>query len=380
MEHNALTTGAPGKVWIIDTTLRDGEQAPGVSFGRPAKLAIARALDEAGIDELEVGTPVMGEAVQEDIRRIAGAGLRCRLSVWCRAHPADLAAAALCRVGGVHFSLPVSGIQLASLGKDRSWALAQMERLVRQASEDFDRVTVGAQDATRADEDFLAAFAGRAHAAGAQRLRIADTVGIGRPSTIVNLIRGLRLAVPGLDLEFHGHNDLGMAGANALSALESGARSVSVTVNGLGERAGNAALEQIVMALEMHPDLDCGVDAAALLSLSRLVARAAGRTLSPDRPVVGEQVFTHESGIHCHAMLKDARSYEPFAPQLAGHSNRRFVLGTHSGGTAIRNLLRQAGIRISTRQAQSLRPLLAGRWPLEMNHSPSRRGCSGDRG
>ncbi|MEJ2661892.1 MAG: hypothetical protein P8Z73_14365, partial [Desulfobacteraceae bacterium] len=143
-----------------------------------------------------------------------------------------------------------------------------------------------------------------------------------------------------------------------LSALESGARSVSVTVNGLGERAGNAALEQIVMALEMHPSLGCAVDAPALLSLSRLVARAAGRAIAPDQPVVGDRVFTHESGIHCHAMFSDVRAYEPFSPQQSGHCDRRFVLGSHSGGTAIRNLLRQAGIRISARQARILRPLL----------------------
>jgi homocitrate synthase NifV len=361
MEQNTLTADSRDNVWIIDTTLRDGEQAPGVSFDRPAKLAIAQALDRAGIDELEVGTPAMGDRVQEDIRRIAGLGLHCRLSVWCRAHPNDLEAAARCQVGGVHFSLPVSDIHLAALGKDRSWALAQMEMLVHQAGTGFDRVTVGAQDATRADEDFLMAFARRAHAAGAHRLRVADTVGIGRPSTVNRLIRRLRLAAADLDLEFHGHNDMGMATANALSALESGARSVSVTVNGLGERAGNAALEQIVMALRLHPDLDCAMDTSALLSLSRLVARAADRTMAPDQPVVGDRVFTHESGIHCHAMFNDARAYEPFAPQQAGHTDRRFVLGTHSGGTAIHRLLRQAGIRISARQAKNLRPLLAGR-------------------
>jgi homocitrate synthase NifV len=370
MEQKSLTSNDTGRVWMIDTTLRDGEQAPGVSFDRSTKLAIARALDRAGIDELEVGTPVMGPAVQEDIRRIAGLGLDCRLSAWCRAHPGDLAAAAKCHVGGVHFSLPVSNIHLDALGKCRTWVLAQMEMLVRDARATFERVTVGAQDASRADEDFLIEFAGRAHAAGARRLRIADTVGIGRPGTVGRLTRMLTTAVPGLDLEFHGHNDLGMATANAISALESGARSVSVTVNGLGERAGNAALEQVAMALKLHPDLDSGMDAAALLPLSRMVACAAGRNIAPDQPVVGDRVFTHESGIHCHAMLKDSRSYEPFAPQQAGHADRRFVLGTHSGSTAIRNLLWQAGIRISAKQAQNLRPLLAG------CHAPEITWCS----
>jgi homocitrate synthase NifV len=244
--------------------------------------------------------------------------------------------------------------------------LSQVELLVRSARRHFDRVSVGAQDATRADQGLLLQLAALAKEAGVYRLRIADTVGIGRPGTISHLIRSLRAAVPDLDLEFHGHNDLGMATANALTALEAGAQAVSVTVNGLGERAGNAALEQIVMALHHHPAMQCCVDSTALLPLSRLVARAAGQSIAPSQPVVGDHVFTHESGLHCHAMFRDARAYEPFAPQLAGHSDRRYVLGTHSGSTAIRHLLRQVGIRISARQAQTLRPLLAGCRPARI--------------
>jgi len=242
-----------------------------------------------------------------------------------------------------------------------------MADLVHGARHDFDCITVGAQDATRADPDFLIQFAVRAKAYGVRRMRIADTVGAARPGSIVELIRAINKAVPGLDLEFHGHNDLGMATANALSALESGARAVSVTVNGLGERAGNTALEQIALALQMHPDLNTAMDTTALLPLCRLVAQAAGQSIAPSQPVVGDGVFTHESGIHCHAMLKDARAYEPFAPQQAGHANRRFVLGSHSGSTAIRHLLRQAGIRITARQAQTLRPLLAACRPATIS-------------
>jgi homocitrate synthase NifV len=353
------------KVWVIDTTLRDGEQAPGVFFDRGTKMAIARSLARAGLDELEVGTPVMGSAVQEDIRRIAALGLGCRLSVWCRAHPDDLEAAARCNVGGVHFSLPVSTIHLEALGKSRSWVLSQAECLIRSARRHFDGITVGAQDATRADRDFLFQFAALAKELGVHRLRIADTVGIGRPSTVADLIQSIKMAVPDLDLEFHGHNDIGMATANALTALETGARAVSVTVNGLGERAGNTALEQIVMALHHHPALHSSVDTTALLPLCRLVAHGAGQHMPPTQPVVGERVFTHESGIHCHAMFKDARAYEPFAPQQVGHSERRFVLGTHSGSDAICRLLGRAGIRISAGQAQMLRPLMAGCMDLD---------------
>ena len=347
------------RIWMIDTTLRDGEQAPGVAFDRGAKIAIAAALDGAGIDELEIGIPAMGPEIREDILRIGALGLRCRLSVWCRAHERDLAAAAGCNVGGVHFSFPVSEIQLAALGKTRGWVLSHLKKLLEAAHQHFDHISVGAQDALRADQAFLHLFAAQAEAAGADRLRIADTVGTGRPSAVCDLISSLQAARPGLPLEFHGHNDLGMAAANTLSALEAGAQAVSVTVNGLGERAGNTALEQITMALRLHPDLSCDVTPSALLPLSRMVAQAAGRPVASNQPVVGSQTFTHESGIHCHAMFRDARAYEPFDPRQVGHADRRYVLGTHSGATAIRCLLAQAGIAVSPEQAQTLRPLLA---------------------
>jgi homocitrate synthase NifV len=254
-EHRDKTSQIRQKAWIIDTTLRDGEQAPGVAFSRRDKLAIARSLDQAGIDELEVGIPAMGREVQEDIRRIGVLGLGCELSVWCRAHEGDLADAARCGVGAVHLSVPVSAIHLTALKKDEAWAFGRIHDLVGLTRRLFNRVTVGAQDATRAQPEFLLRFAAAVKAAGAARLRLADTVGIGRPAGIARLIRKVSTVAPELEIEFHGHNDLGMATANALSALEAGAGSVSVTVNGLGERAGNTHLEQITMVLHHHRTL-----------------------------------------------------------------------------------------------------------------------------
>jgi homocitrate synthase NifV len=346
------------QVRLIDTTLRDGEQAPGVCFERPAKLAIARELDRAGIDELEVGIPAMGAAVREDIRRISALGLQSRLSVWCRADMADLSAAGRCNVEGVHISLPVSDILLAAMTKSRVWVLARLEELVAAAHANFEHVSVGAQDATRADRAFLLEFAIRARDAGVRRMRIADTVGVGTPSTIRSLVMALKDAAPELGLEFHGHNDLGMATANSLTALEAGAEAVSATVNGLGERAGNTALEQIAMALRPHAVLSSAFDTTKIFSLSQLVARCTGRPVGPMQPVVGEQAFTHESGIHCHAMIRESRAYEPFTPALVGRSDRRFVLGSHSGAAGIYHLLNQAGVRISRKQARNLRLLL----------------------
>lgn len=348
----------PKNVGIIDTTLRDGEQAPGVSFHRSAKLAIARRLDELGVHELEVGIPAMGGLVREDIRHMAALGLKCRLSVWCRAKEEDLVSAARCNVGTVHLSFPVSVGHLSALKKTPAWIMDSMPALINKARCYFDRVTVGAQDATRADKEMLAQFAVLAQSVGADRLRIADTVGIGSPRTINDLFLRLTQHVPNLDLEFHGHNDLGMATANALSALESGCQAVSVTVNGLGERAGNTALEQIAMVLDQHPHLNWDMDTRHVLSLCQHVAQYTGRPITSAQPVVGHDVFTHESGIHCHAMFQNHCTYEPFPPERAGHANRRFILGTHSGATAIHHLLEKAGIPISPCQAEKLKPLL----------------------
>jgi homocitrate synthase NifV len=354
-----MTTGqAKRRLTLIDTTLRDGAQAPGVTFGAAEKQIIAQDLDAMGIDEIEVGTPAMGPAEEEDIGRIAALGLRCRLTAWCRARPDDLAAAGRSGVDGVHISLPVSDIQLAAMGKDRAWVRDRLHNLIPAALGCFARVSVGAQDATRADPAWLTIFVREVHALGAHRLRLADTVGIGRPDTVGALVALCKTEAPTLPIEFHGHNDLGIATANALSAAEAGAEALSVTVNGLGERAGNAALEQIVMLFTSHPRLACAIDSRGLLALCQKVALASGRPIPPDRPIVGDMTFTHESGLHCQAILNDPHAYEPFAPQSIGRDRRRFAMGSHSGRAGLRHLLQRAGIDVSPPQICALRDLL----------------------
>ena len=350
----------PRRIKIVDTTLRDGAQAPGVTFDQDAKLAIASALVQLGVDELEVGTPAMGPWEENDIRHLANQGFGCRISAWCRARIEDLEAAKRCGVQDVHISLPVSDIHLSALGKNRAWVIDQLHQLLPMAFDLFERVTIGAQDATRAESIWLTFFARAAERLGAKRLRLADTVGIGLPVMIARIVGRIRAVVPRLPLEFHGHNDLGMATANALAAAEAGADAISVTANGLGERAGNTALEQIVMVLRQHPELTCGLDSRGLLSLCRMVAQASGRPIPPSQPVVGEMAFAHESGIHCHAMIKDTHTYEPFDPQQIGRSNRRFIIGSHSGSAGIRHLLAQAGICASALQVRALNSLLKG--------------------
>ncbi len=350
MNKNASTS----VVRIIDTTLRDGEQAPGVAFTLKEKLALVRLLDRAGVDELEVGVPAMGPSACREIRAMAALGPHCRLTSWCRALAADVNLASDCATDGVHISFPVSAVLLRAMGKSTDWVLDRLDGLVRPALRRFRLVSVGAQDAFRADPAFLQAFVRAAAANGAHRVRIADTVGLARPSQVAHMVRLLTDAAGTTDLEFHGHNDLGMATANTVAAIEAGIPAVSVTVNGIGERAGNAPLEQVAVALSTLIDRCCRIDTRQLMKLCRFVARITGRPIPVDRPVTGGAVFSHESGIHCAAMLKDPATYQPFSPQMVGRDAGQLVVGRHSGSQVIRHVLQTAGVTLDTEKTERL--------------------------
>lgn len=341
-------------IWIIDTTLRDGEQAPGVVFTPQDRMAIARLLAEAGVDELEIGTPAMGEAEERSIRAIAAMGLGCRLTCWCRLRESDWMAAERCGTGRVHVGVPASRILLEAMGKTQDWAVEQLARQIPQLKRHFAFVSIGLQDATRSDVASLKRLMAAAAAAGADRIRLADTVGVAFPMAVDRLIRGALAAAPGLTIEFHAHNDLGMATANAVTAAMAGAQALSVTVNGLGERAGNAALEQVAVAVNLMSDMDCRVCTECLPGLCGKVAELSERPIAPAQPITGEFIFRHESGVHCSALLKNPLSFQPFLPQDVGRPGWQIVPGRHSGTASIKHVMAQAGFRLSQHQASQL--------------------------
>jgi homocitrate synthase NifV len=305
---------------FVDTTLRDGEQAPGVHFAIDHKVAIATLLADLGVEELEIGTPAIGGDHLAAMQEIASLDLPCRLTAWCRARRDDLQAAEASGARAVHFSLPTSEILLGAFRKSRSWVLRTVTELTPWACANFDFVSMGAQDASRSCPEFLVELATVAADLGADRLRLADTVGLWNPWQTRQAIAGIREAVPALPLGFHGHNDLGLATANTLAAHLAGARYLDVTVGGLGERAGNASLEQVAAALRATVGIEHGLKMAEFLELGRFVAMAAGREIPPNQPVTGSAAFAHESSIHVFAQVRDNRAYEPLSPESVGQT------------------------------------------------------------
>lgn len=347
----------PKQIVINDTTLRDGEQTAGVVFSLAERLAMARSLDAAGVAELEIGIPAMGTREQEEMQALVQLDLNAECIAWCRMREDDLHAARHTGVGRVHLAIPASDQQIAGkLGRDRRWVLARTARLVRLACDSGFAVSVGGEDSSRADPDFLLALLEVTERAGARRFRFADTLGMLDPFRAEAIFRRLR-AHSGLELEIHAHNDLGLATANSLGAVRGGASHVSTTVNGLGERAGNAPLEEVVMALRLLDQIDAGVDLRQLPALSAQVAQASGRPVSPGKPVVGSGVFTHEAGIHVRGLLQDPGNYQLIDPAWLGRQHQ-LVLGKHSGRAGLQWACQQIGLTLDPAHAPRLLQLL----------------------
>ncbi|MFB6320575.1 hypothetical protein [Saccharicrinis sp. FJH54] len=336
--------------YLVDTTLRDGEQAPGVVFFQPDKLEIAAKLDALGIEELEIGTPAMGEEEVADMKAICCMRHAFRTIAWCRAMEYDIDMALRTGVDAVNISFPVSHLHLMAMDKSPAWVLETMERLIPYALKHTDRVYIGAQDASRAEYPFLETFIETAFDLGAERVRIADTVGIMNPVMVSTLFSRLREIFPAGDFEFHPHNDLGMGTANAITALMYGAGGISGTVNGLGERAGNAAIEEVIIGMQQAQLAVGSYDLSQICNLSNLVAERSNIQLHPSKPIVGENAFSHETGIHTRCLLKNKLTYQPFDERVLGNKNNRIVFGKHSGKASVEHFFRDRGIILNSIQ------------------------------
>ncbi len=339
---------------LVDTTLRDGEQTAGVVFSNQEKLRIGKMLNNLGIHQIEAGVPVMGGDEKEYIKELVSYNLPASIMAWNRVNIEDIKHSLDCGVDAVAISVSTSDIHINhKLQTSREWVLEKMARAVEFAKNHDLYISVNAEDASRSDMDFLIKFAQQARSAGADRLRFCDTIGILEPFKTYDIISEL-IDKTGMDIEMHTHNDFGMATANALAGLKAGARFVGVTVNGLGERAGNAALEEVAMALKYLFGVDLKVNTRDFRNLCEYVAHASGRQLYPSKPIVGTNTFAHESGIHADGVLKHPPTYEVYSPDEVG-LERQIVIGKYSGSKAIKMKFVEYGIDLSDEEAADLR-------------------------
>lgn len=341
------------EIKIVDTTLRDGEQTAGVVFSKTEKVQIAKMLDELGVHQIEAGIPVMGGDEEEAIKTIVKSGLKASIMGWNRAVISDIEASLRCGVDAVAISISTSDIHIKyKLRKTREWVLENMVKACEFAKKYGVYVSVNAEDASRTDLEFLSEFARLAKQAGADRIRFCDTVGILEPFTTYEIVKKIidEVRIP---VEMHTHNDFGLATANALAGIKAGATYVGVTVNGLGERAGNAALEEVVMALKYIYNIDLDIKTFKLKEVCEYVAKASARELPVNKTIVGKNIFAHESGIHADGVLKYPKTYEVFSPEEVG-GERQIVIGKHSGTHALTRKFSEYGIQLTEEEATEL--------------------------
>jgi homocitrate synthase NifV len=340
-------------VCVCDTTLRDGEQTAGIVFSNIEKYRIAQLLDDAGVQQIEAGIPTMGADEKKAVKHIARMKLNASVLGWNRANIEDINTSIDCGVDSVAISMSSSDIHIEhKLRKSREWVLEQVAESVEHAKSHGMYISCNAEDASRADMDFLIQFAQTAKDAGAGRLRYCDTIGREDPFRCFARVKKI-IETVGIEVEMHTHNDFGMATANCLAGVRAGARFLSTTVMGIGERSGNTPLEEIVMSCKHLLNMSTGIDPLKLRPLAEFVSVASGREIYISKPFLGANCFAHEAGIHADGIIKDAKNYEPYEPEEVG-LERKIVIGKHSGRNTIVTDLSKRGITLSDQDAIDL--------------------------
>jgi len=340
-----LSSDFARKIRVFDTTLRDGEQTPGVSLTPEKKLLIAEQLDKLGVDVIEAGFAAVSEGEMEAIRLIAKQGLKAEVCSFARGVKRDIDAVLESGAGSVFLVIPSSDMHIRlKLKKTKDAMLRFTEEHVRYAKDQGLVVELGPEDATRSDMDFLKKMIAASISAGVDRVTPCDTVGVLTPEKTYDFYSQLKTEFPDVPLGAHCHDDFGMAVANSIAALRAGAEEVHVTVNGLGERAGNAALEEVLVSLKLLYNVETAVKTERLYDTSFLVSRVTGIPVQPNKAIVGENAFVHESGIHTHAILSEPLTYEPIPPEVVGRT-RRLAVGKHAGSRGIEAALKEMGLQ-----------------------------------
>lgn len=334
---------------IFDTTLRDGEQTPGVSLSIDEKLEIACQLDQLGVDAIEAGSPMSSEGEKEAVKEIARAGLKAEVCALARTTREDIDAAIKCDVDSVHTFISASDIQIRhALGMTREGVLEATIESVEFIKRHGLVCEFSPMDATRADIAFVKELCKVAEEAGADRINIPDTVGVMTPTAMQKLVGEIKSVVK-IPISVHCHDDFGMAVANSVAGVEAGATQIHVTVNGIGERAGNAALEEVVMILHALYKYKTGINTSLLYSTSKLVSRLTGIPVPPNKAIVGENAFSHKSGIHTRGVTVEPSTFEPISPELVGQ-HRRLEAGKLAGRQGIKAQLEEVGIHPTQEQ------------------------------
>ena len=336
----------PEKITVYDTTLRDGEQTPGVCLRTPEKLKIAKKLDELGIHQIEAGFPVVSNEEKRSVKAIVKEDLNAQILVLSRTKKSDIDTAIDCDVDGIITFMGTSDLHLKhKIKMTREEILNVCMSSIEHAKDHGLFVAFSAEDATRTDLDFLKQLYKKADNYGVDRVHIADTVGAISPYGMEYLVKEIRPVVKA-EIALHCHNDFGMALSNSIAGLLAGANAVSTTVNGIGERAGNCSLEELIMSLKIIYGIDLDFDISKFYEMSKLVESLTHMKIPDNKPIVGKNIFRHESGIHVDAVIEEPLTYEPFLPEMVGQQ-RRIVLGKHSGCRAVRAKLNECGIDVT---------------------------------